>query len=222
MSPGKMSRSSALKILALLEKLYPEVKSELIHGTPFELLVGTMLAAQATDRKVNEVTEKLFSDFKSPEEFLSMTREQLEQRIREIHFCRVKARHILSMCGTLVTEFRGEVPSNREDLMKLAGVGRKTANVVLSYSFNTPAIAVDTHVHRVAGRLGMSSAGDVLETELEMEKLLPKAWWTRAHGSMVLHGRRVCSARNPKCGECALASHCRYYKTNRGTGPRRC
>lgn len=205
---GSMSRRRALEILRILQKDYPDVGSELNYENPFQLLVATMLAAQETDRKVNEVTKALFEEYRSPEDFLKLSREDLAQRIGRIHFCRAKAGNILSMCRTLVEEFGGEVPRTREKLMKLAGVGRKTANVILSYAYGIPAIAVDTHVHRVANRLGLANEADVQKTELALQMLIPREWWIRAHNSMVLHGRRVCTARKPKCHLCSLAHLC--------------
>lgn len=205
-----MSKFKLVKILTLLEATYPEVKSELHHESHFQLLVGTILSAQATDRKVNEITQELFTEYQTPNDFLSLSQEELEQKIKQIHYYRTKAKHILATSRMLVVEFDGEVPIDREALMRLPGVGRKTANVIRSYAFNLPAIAVDTHVFRVANRLGIVHEKDVLKTELEMERLIPKKWWSIAHSSMVLHGRRICEARNPNCGQCSLTSYCNF------------
>lgn len=201
------------EILNILAKEYPQSKSELNYQTPFQLLVATILSAQATDKKVNEVTSRLFTEYKTPEDFLSMTLNELEQKIRQINLYKTKAKHILAMCEALISNHKGEVPRSREELEKLAGVGRKTANVVLSYAFGIPSIAVDTHVFRVANRIGLVNEKNVLKTELEMEKIIPREWWSRAHSGLVLHGRRVCDAKKPKCGECTLKRYCNYFKT---------
>lgn len=207
----KKKTSELLKIINILGELYPVNKSELQYDTPFQLLVATILSAQATDRKVNEITAKMFQKYKTPEDFVLLTQNELEQEIRQIHLYPAKARYILSASKMLIEEFNSEVPADREKLMRLAGVGRKTANVILSYAFNTPAIAVDTHVFRVANRLGIVHANNPHRTELEMEKIIPKALWSDAHSSMVLHGRRVCEARNPKCGICRLTEYCNFF-----------
>ncbi|HOL84328.1 endonuclease III [Thermoclostridium caenicola] len=208
MQSGHMSRKRALEILKLLARDYSEVGSELNHENTFQLLVATMLAAQDTDRKVNEVTKSLFEEYRSPDDFLKLSRDVLAQKISRIHYCRAKASNILSMCRTLVEKFGGEVPRTREELMELAGVGRKTANAILSYAYGIPAIAVDTHVHRVAQRLGLAKEREVQKTELVLQALIPEEWWIRAHNSMVLHGRRVCTARNPRCRQCGVAHLC--------------
>ncbi|WHH59591.1 endonuclease III [Petroclostridium sp. X23] len=198
-------------ILNILYKTYPDAHCELNHDNAFQLLVATILSAQATDKKVNQVTPKLFEKYKTPQDFLELTQEQLEQEIKEIGLYRSKAKNILQMCRTLILEYNGEVPDNREELMKLAGVGRKTANVVLSNAFNVSAIAVDTHVFRVSNRIGLVSADDVIKTEQELEKTIPKEHWSNAHHLLIFHGRRACSARNPKCHLCPLTEHCNYY-----------
>lgn len=205
-----MNRNRLNKILYLLDALYPHKDNELHFQSPFELLLGTMLAAQATDRKVNEITGPLFAQYATPEAFLALGTEELEKRIRSIHYCKAKARHIMETCRMLTVDFGGEVPDTREALMRLPGVGRKTANVMLSYAWGKPAIAVDTHVFRVAIRLGLAREKDPLRTELALEKLIPRKWWTKAHSSMVLHGRRVCSARKPRCEACGLAPYCSF------------
>lgn len=208
---AKKKIPDVIKIIDILEGLYPDTKSELRYESTFQLLVSTILAAQATDKKVNEVTAKLFQKYKTPQDFMHLAQAELEQEIRQIHLYPAKARYILSASRTLVEEFCGEVPAERESLMTLAGVGRKTANVILSYAFNIPSIAVDTHVFRVVNRLGIVQANDPRQTELEMEKILPRELWSKAHSSMVLHGRRVCEARRPKCVRCALKEYCTFF-----------
>lgn len=203
-----MDKDSVNKILEILGGIYPEPKSELNYGSPFQLLVSTVLSAQATDKKVNEVTEGLFKEYKTPEDFLKLSESELARKIKSINFYRTKARNVLSLCRTLVDKYEGQVPRNREDLVQLAGVGRKTANVVLSNAFDVPAIAVDTHVHRVSNKLGLVDTDNVLDTELELQKLIPRELWSKAHNYLVLHGRYVCNAKKPNCRECKLSSLC--------------
>jgi len=204
-------RERIRQILHILDKDYPDKGCELEFDTPFELLIGTILAAQATDRKVNEITRRLFKVSNTPQAFLTMTLAELEAYIRSINYYKTKARHIMETCKILVMEHDGRVPETREALMRLPGVGRKTANVLLSYAFGKPAIAVDTHVFRVATRFGIAHEKDPIHTEMAMARSIPKAWWGKAHSSMVLHGRRVCKAKTPLCESCNLAPYCSYY-----------
>ena len=208
----RKNTSNILKMLKILGELYPSTKSELNYESPFQLLVSTILSAQATDKKVNEVTAKLFIKYKTPYDFILLTQNELEQEIKQIHLYPTKTKYILSASKTLVQKFGGEVPNDREKLMSLAGVGRKTANVVLSYAFGIPSIAVDTHVFRVANRLGIVNTNNPHQTELEMEKAIPKEFWSKAHSSLVLHGRRVCVAKKPKCDICDIKGFCIFFK----------
>lgn len=209
---SRLNKKEITGILKSLSETYPDTNCELNYKTPFQLLIATVLSAQATDKKVNEITAVLFSKYKSPEDFLKLNQEELEQEIRHINFYRTKAKHILGICKELTERYKGEVPADRQELVKLPGVGRKTANVVLSYAFGIPAIAVDTHVHRVANRIGIVSTKDAEKTELELEKCVPREFWSKTHSSLVLHGRRVCEARKPKCGLCTLAVYCKQFK----------
>lgn len=212
-------RRSGDDILGRLESLYPEAGTELTFRNPFELLIAAILSAQTTDRKVNEVTRALFDECSKPEDFLELSQEELEGRIRTIGLYRNKARSILGTCRRLVEEHGGEVPRDRAALEALPGVGRKVAGVVLANAFDTPAIAVDTHVFRVANRLGLADAPDPLKTEIQLMDCLPEAKWSRAHHCLIQHGRRVCRARNPRCADCALADRCRHHATASETGP---
>ncbi len=200
------------KIIDLLIKEYPDVKCELDHKTSFQLLVATILSAQTTDKKVNEVTEGLFKDYPTLDDFLLLTREELENRIKQIGLYRNKTKYILLMSRQLKEKFNGEVPNTLEDLMSLAGVGRKTANVVLSTAFGVPAIAVDTHVFRVSNRIGLAKAKNVLDTEMQLQKAIDKNLWSLAHHLLIFHGRRCCYARSPNCGECIIKEDCNYYE----------
>jgi endonuclease-3 len=207
-----MKKNEIPKLIQHLENLYPGANCELVHRNPFELLIAVILSAQCTDKLVNEVTPGLFEKYPSPESFLALTPEELEMEIRRIGLFRSKAKHILQTCRILVEKYNGEVPCDYDALVELPGVGRKTANVVISTAFGVPAIAVDTHVDRLSHRLGLTKATNVLDTEKDLMKKLPKEKWTFAHHALILHGRRVCSARNPKCNICPIQEICAYYK----------
>ncbi len=194
------------EILDILKETYPDAKCELNYETPFQLLVATILSAQTTDKKVNQVTENLFKDYPDLDSFLKLTNEELEGRIREIGLYRNKAKNLILMCNQLKNNFNGEVPKTMEGITSLAGAGRKTANVVLSNAFNVPSIAVDTHVFRVSNRLGLADSNNVLEVEKQLQKELPKKEWSLAHHLLIFHGRRCCIARKPKCEECPFSS----------------
>ena len=199
-------------ILDTLEEMYPDARCELNYETPFQLLVATILSAQTTDKKVNKVTETLFKDYPSLVEFLTITNDELEERIKEIGLYRNKSKNIILMCNQLIQKFNGEVPNTMEELITLAGVGRKTANVVLSNAFNVPSIAVDTHVFRVSNRLGLASSDNVLEVEMQLRKEIIKSRWSKTHHLLIFHGRYCCTAQRPKCAECRLKEYCMYYK----------
>lgn len=208
----EMSQKRVNEILDALAETYPGAGCELVHRTPFELLVATILSAQATDKKVNQVTEKLFLKYNTPQDFLSLTQEDLEGEIKEIGLYRNKAKNILAMCRELIERFQGQVPANMKDLVSLPGVGRKTANVVLSNAFGVPAIAVDTHVFRVSNRIGLAEGKNVDETEKHLMGNIPEGRWSHAHHLIIWHGRRMCSARNPKCDLCPITEHCKFYR----------
>lgn len=199
-------------ILDILKEDYPDAKCELNHESPFQLLVATILSAQTTDKKVNEVTETLFRDYPDLDAFLTLSVEELEERIKQIGLYRSKAKNLIMMCNQLKEKFNGEVPRTMEEITSLAGAGRKTANVVLSNAFGVPSIAVDTHVFRVSNRLGLADSDNVLEVEKQLQKELPKREWSLAHHLLIFHGRRCCVARNPKCVMCDLTNYCKYYK----------
>jgi len=200
------------EILDILKETYPDAKCELNHESTFQLLVATILSAQTTDKKVNEITETLFRDYPDLDAFLTLENDDLEKRIKQIGLYRNKSRNIILMCNQLKEKFNGEVPDTMEEIITLAGAGRKTANVVLSNAFNVPSIAVDTHVFRVSNRLGLADAKNVLEVELQLQRELPKKEWSYAHHLLIFHGRRCCLARNPKCETCPLQELCKYRK----------
>ncbi|KEO83055.1 endonuclease III [Tumebacillus flagellatus] len=207
-----LPRVPTRKILDTLRECYPDAHCELDFRNPFELLVATILSAQATDKKVNQITGPLFAKYPGPEELGSLTQAQLEQEIREIGLYKNKAKNILETCRLLMDRHGGDVPDRMEDLVQLPGVGRKTANVVLSNAFGVPAMAVDTHVLRVSNRIGLAAGDDPLVVEQQLTKRIPKREWSDAHHWLIWHGRRVCDARNPKCGTCALTEFCRHYR----------
>ncbi len=201
------------EILKALSETYPEAHCELHYRTPFQLLVATMLSAQSTDKTVNKVTDRLFVRYPGLKEFLRLSQEELEKEIKEIGLYRNKAKNILTMCRELAERFNGEVPANLDDLTSLPGVGRKTANVVLSNAFGVPAIAVDTHVFRVSNRIGLAQSETVDGTEKQLMENIPRDKWSIAHQWLVWHGRRICNARKPRCEICPLTSYCRYFKS---------
>ncbi|EES49895.1 endonuclease III [Clostridium botulinum] len=198
------------KILDILKETYPDAKCELNYKTSFQLLVATILSAQTTDKKVNEVTQTLFEDYPDLDSFLKITNEELEQRIKQIGLYRNKSKNLILMFRQLKENFNGEVPETMEGITSLAGAGRKTANVVLSNAFGVPSIAVDTHVFRVSNRLGIANSENVLEVEMQLQKELPKSEWSLTHHLLIFHGRRCCTSRNPKCKECPLNNICKY------------
>lgn len=191
--------------LDTMERMFPDAECELVHENPFELVIAVLLSAQCTDVLVNKVTKSLFAKYKKPEDYLEVTLEELEQDIRSIGLYRSKAKNIRKLCQVLLEQYDGEVPNTIEELEKLAGVGRKTANVVASVAFGVPAIAVDTHVERVSKRLGICRWKDsVLEVEKTLMKKVPEEEWSDTHHRMIFFGRYHCKARNPECPECPL------------------
>lgn len=198
------------KILAELKRLYPDARPELNFTNPYETLIATILSAQCTDKRVNVVTERLFKVYKSPADLAKLQPEELEPHIKECGIYRNKAKNIVATCRVICDEYGGEVPGDWDELVKLPGVGRKTANVVWSNAFGGDAIAVDTHVFRVSNRLGLADASNVEKTELQLQQAIPKAEWSTAHHWLIFHGRRVCTARAPKCDTCTLKELCKH------------
>ncbi|MBQ8295656.1 MAG: endonuclease III [Clostridia bacterium] len=198
--------------LAELEKLYPDAKPALQFKTPYELLVAVVLSAQCTDERVNKVTAVLFEKYSTPEKMLQLSQAELERYIFSCGFYRMKAEHILSASKDILEKFGGEVPNTVEDLMSLAGVGKKTANVVYSVAFGGAAIAVDTHVFRVSNRLGLAKGSTPEKVEEGLCKAIPKTDWAKAHHWLIYHGRRVCHSQRPDCEHCTLQNVCDYFK----------
>jgi endonuclease-3 len=198
-----------LKILKLLEKEYPEPKTALEFSNPLELLVATMLSAQCTDERVNKVTKELFKKYRSPEHYAEADLEELEQDIRSTGFYRNKARNLKNCCRMIVEKFGSEVPNKMEDLITLPGVARKTANIVLANAYGViEGIAVDTHVRRLAQRLGLTKNKDPGKIETDLMALAPKEEWSNLSHLLILHGRNVCQAKKPKCEACVLNTLC--------------
>ncbi|HHV71887.1 MAG TPA: endonuclease III [Clostridia bacterium] len=214
MESGGNEKERINRILESLEQQYEGRTTALKYSNPFELLIAVILSAQTTDKQVNKVTEKLFQELSTPEDFAKLTPEQLEQKIKGVGLAKSKSRNIIETCQMLVKEYNSQVPQKKEDLLRLPGVGQKTANVVISIAFGEPALAVDTHVFRLAKRLGLSKGKNVLQTEEDLMALLPKTKWASAHHWFIWHGREVCTARNPKCSLCKLSLYCPYYQEN--------
>ncbi|WP_419761845.1 endonuclease III [Caldalkalibacillus salinus] len=205
-----MNKKTVRHILDTLEDMYPDADCELNHDNAFELLISVVLSAQSTDKKVNEVTKSLFQKYKTPQDYLFVPLEELENDIRYIGLYRSKAKNIQKLCRSLLDKHDGEVPPSHEALTELAGVGRKTANVVVSNAFDIPAIAVDTHVERVSKRLGICRWKDsVLEVEKTLMKKVPREEWTQTHHRLIFFGRYHCKAQKPQCPECPLLDICR-------------
>ncbi len=212
---AKIDKSRACKriekIFPILKKTYPDARTSLDHKSPFELLVATILAAQCTDKRVNIVTKDLFDKYKSLSDWTQADIIAIEEDIRSTGFYRNKAKNIKKTAGLIIDNFDGEVPCDMEGLLSLAGVGRKTANVILGNCFDTPGIVCDTHVIRLSRRLGLSLNSDPVKLEYDLMELVPrKKWggWTQWSHLMVFHGRSICKARKPSCERCPIKSYC--------------
>ena len=206
-------KQNVLEIIKAVDELYENPKCELVFSSNYELLVAVILSAQCTDKRVNQVTSELFKEYNTPEKMIKLSQEELEKKIHSCGFFHNKAKHILECSRDLIDKFDGKIPSDKKTLLSLSGVGEKTANVVLATAFNVPAIAVDTHVFRVANRLGLAKSKDVLKTQKQLEKVLPKEKWIKFHYALVLHGRYVCKSQRPNCSDCALNGLCQYKKS---------
>jgi len=200
-------------VLDYFQRTMPEASTELEYRDPFHLIIAVILSAQCTDKRVNEITPRLLSIYPTPQAMAKATPEEIFEYIKSCSYPNNKAKHLTGMARMLTQNFGGVVPDNIEDLQKLPGVGRKTANVIASVAFDKPAMAVDTHVFRVAARIGLSrNSRNPLETEKQLVKYIPENLLSRSHHWLILHGRYVCLARKPKCEECGLTSVCRHYK----------
>ncbi|MFN7975666.1 MAG: endonuclease III [Acidobacteriota bacterium] len=228
--PPRSNPAVGTAIVARLHKAYPGAGCSLDHRTPLELLVATILSAQCTDERVNKVTPALFARYRDARAYAEASPAILEEDIKSTGFYRAKTRSLIGLGTTLVERFGGKVPERMEDLVTLPGVGRKTANVLLGTVHDVPSIIVDTHVKRVAGRLGLTKNADPEKIEQDLWKVFPESDWTFASQSLILHGRQVCDARKPDCAACVLADLCpsrrlfmggsRSPRNRRGTSPR--
>ena len=202
------------EMLQRFQDQYGIMKPALHYNSPFELMIAVILSAQCTDERVNIVTAGMFPEYNTPEKMLTLGLEGLEEKIRTCGLYHSKAKNILANCAILCEKYHGEVPQTFDELVKLPGVGRKTANVVMSCAFGADAIAVDTHVFRVSNRLGLADANDVLKTEQQLMEHIPREKWSLAHHWIIFHGRRVCTARKPACESCTLSPWCEYANGN--------
>lgn len=209
-----VKKTHVKKILSVLEKIYPEPKAFLNFSTPFELLVAAILSSQSTDKEVNKVTANLFQKYRTPQDFAQLKAEELAKEIKSCGLYRNKSKNIIEASKTVLEKYAGEVPHTREELMTLPGVGRKTANVILSNAFSIPALGVDTHVFRVAHRLGLAQGKTPEAVEKELTAIIPPQQWLKAHHWFILHGRNWCRARNPLCSTCPLIELCPYPEKN--------
>lgn len=205
LTPQQRRARLALKALA---RLYPDAQCALKHQSPLQLLVATILSAQCTDARVNMVTPALFKRYADAAAFATADRDELEQMIKSTGFFRNKAKSIQECCRVILMEHAGDVPDSLEELVKLPGIGRKTANVVLGDAFGVPGITVDTHVGRLSRRIGLTTHTDPVKVEHDLMKLIPKKEWTKFSHRMIFHGRQVCFARKPNCAGCLLNSFC--------------
>jgi endonuclease-3 len=208
MGTPRTPKGRAVAVAARLTEEYPEAICELHHDTPFELLVATILSAQTTDARVNMVTPELFDRYPDAPSLAAADPAELEEIVRSTGFYQSKSRNLIAMANSLVERFDGQVPTERDDLVTLAGVGRKTANVVRSVAFELPGLPVDTHVGRVSRRLGLTLEEDPVKVESELCRFLPPAAWGSFSLRLILHGRRVCDAKKPRCADCVLEDLC--------------
>ncbi len=203
-------KARALKIQQILKKTYPDVKTQLRHANAFQLLVSTMLSAQCTDKQVNRVTKVLFQRFKTPRDFASASNEAIEALIRPTGYFRNKAKNIKNGSKHLLEKYNGRVPKTLDQLVKIPGVGRKTANVVLGSAFNIPGMVVDTHVARISKRLGFTGSSNPVKIEYELMEIIPKENWNDFSLQLIYFGRAICTARKPKCPACPLYDLCEF------------
>lgn len=202
------TKKEITQMLDALRDRYPEAGCALVHQNTYQLLISVVLSAQTTDKSVNKVTGELFAKYPSPADLAEADQQDVIDIIKTIGMYKTKSRNVIALAGELVEKHGGQVPEDYDELVKLPGVGRKTANVVLAVGFGHQRIAVDTHVFRLANRIGLVKEKDVLKTELGLMKVLPEDRWTEAHHSLIFHGRNCCTARNPKCGECPINGLC--------------
>ena len=205
-----IKENDVIKVLDILEETYPDAECALNHRNVYELIVAVALSAQTTDKSVNQVTPALFERYPDAEALAGADTAEVEEYIKRIGMYRTKAKNIVAMAQKICRDYNGEVPGDYDSLISLPGVGRKTANVVLSVGFGQQRIAVDTHVFRVANKIGLVNEKDVLKTELALMDRIPEDRWSQAHHSLIFHGRNCCDARKPKCDTCPVNGYCEY------------
>lgn len=205
-----IKQDDVIKVLDILEKTYPDAECALNHKNVYELIVAVALSAQTTDKSVNQVSPALFERYPDAEALAVAEPSEVEEYIKRIGMYRTKAKNIVAMAQKICCDFGGKVPNDYDSLISLPGVGRKTANVVLAVGFGQQRIAVDTHVFRVANRIGLADEKDVLKTELSLMERVPEERWSRTHHSLIFHGRQCCDARKPKCDSCPVNIYCEY------------
>lgn len=203
-------KKKVAEIIKIFNELYPDAECSLKYKDPLQLLIATQLAAQCTDARVNMVTKTLFEKYKDVHDFASADLSELEQDIKSTGFYRNKALNIKKCCNMIIDEFKGAVPNNMESLLKLPGVGRKTANLVLGDIFGIPGIVVDTHAKRLSNRIGLTQNDDPTKIEMDLIRIIPEESWSSFCHQLVYHGRAVCNARKPKCNECRIKDYCDY------------
>ena len=207
----KKKRNDYNAIIEKLEELYPDAGSELFYSSTFQLMIAVILSAQTTDKQVNKVTTDLFVKYPDAGSFAHVEPEDVLEDIRGVGLSNGKSKNIVETCRILTEKYGGIVPDTMEELLALPGIGRKSANVILSNAFGQDAIAVDTHVFRVGNRLGIGHGKNVTETEKNLQKNIDKNKWSKAHHLLIWHGRRVCKAKNPRCDSCVISEWCEYY-----------
>lgn len=206
-----MEKDNIKKVLDILSETYEGAKCGLEYKSPYELLVSTILSAQCTDERVNIVTKELYKAYNTPEKMVILNESELGDKIKSCGLYKNKSKNILAASRDILTKFHGKVPNTMEELVSLPGVGRKTANVVLSNAFGVPAIAVDTHVFRVSNRIGIAEGKNVDQVEKQLRENIPREMWSDAHHYIIWHGRKICKARKPECEKCPIALYCEYY-----------
>ncbi len=206
-----MEKDNIKKVLDILSETYEGAKCGLEYKSPYELLVSTILSAQCTDERVNIVTKELYKAYNTPEKMVILNESELGDKIKSCGLYKNKSKNILAASRDILTKFHGKVPNTMEELVSLPGVGRKTANVVLSNAFGVPAIAVDTHVFRVSNRIGIAEGKNVDQVEKQLRENIPREMWSDVHHYIIWHGRKICKARKPECEKCPIALYCEYY-----------
>lgn len=206
-----MKQKDIDEVVKILEETYKGAKCGLNFTSSYELLISTILSAQCTDERVNKVCAELYKEYNTPYKIIELTEEELGEKIKSCGFYKNKSKNILGATRAILEKHNGKVPSTMEELIELPGVGRKTANVVLSNAFNVPAIAVDTHVFRLSNRIGIAKGKNVTEVENNLMDNIPREKWSDTHHYLIWHGRKICKARKPECNECPLSLYCEYY-----------